>query len=394
MSLSSLLLLQNSQNKTQIFTGFGIGTIGSWYGECVFTTSMTGYTESLTDPSYAGQVLCFAYPLIGNYGTSESWYESGQNSNATMGAVGCVMSNYTQNQFHKDKNQTLEEFLLTNNRAGMWGIDTRKLVQILRDQGNQQCVMVVDTAENIQKLQADLLAEKIDFETFCQTVKNTEEIGFIDWATKMGTKEIFEFELENNKVNDKSKNEVKNKTVAVIDCGIKYNILRELKKRFQKVIVVPPTTSFDVIMSHQPNAILLSNGPGDPRDYGYVIATVQELLKTNLPIMGICLGHQMLSLAVGCDAYKMKFGNRGANQPVQNMLTKKAYLSTQNHGYAIVFDSIPAEYELFFQNLNDQSVEGIIHKTKPIFSVQFHPEACAGPQDTNWLFDQFVGSVK
>ena len=180
----------------------------------------------------------------------------------------------------------------------------------------------------------------------------------------------------------------------MLDCGVKNNIIGELEKRMSQVIIAPANTTASQIMELKPDGVLLSNGPGDPRDYDYIIATVKELLKNNLPIMGICLGHQILSLAIGAKVFKMKFGNRGGNQPVQDLLTQKAYLTSQNHGYAVDPSTIPNEYRIYFENLNDNSVEGIISLNKPIFSVQFHPEACSGPQDTNWLFDEFVGNIR
>ena len=382
--INAILVLQNGQ----IYEGQGFGADGIRYGECVFTTGMTGYTESLTDPSYAGQILCFAAPLIGNVGTSKSWYESEQ-----MYADGVIVSSLSEQGFHSQQDASLPEFLKNNDRGGIQNIDTRRLVKTLRDEGNQLCVLIVGKTrlEMLNAVGFDLngnIDSKI-FDELVQMIDNPQDVGFLDW-----TRKVSRDRYESEKLKVKSENlEVKNKTIVVLDYGVKLNILRELSSRVDNLIVLPADTTCEQIMSYEPDGVLLSNGPGDPRDYQYAVQTVRELLALNIPLMGICLGHQLLSLAIGCQVYKMKFGNRGANQPVQDLTTGLAYLTSQNHGYATKADTIPADYQIFFQNLNDQTVEGIIHKTKPIFSVQFHPEACGGPQDTNWLFDKFINSL-
>jgi carbamoyl-phosphate synthase small subunit len=384
--ITAVLVLQNGQ----IYSGQGFGTESIRYGECVFTTGMTGYSESLTDPSYAGQILCFASPLIGNIGTSHQWYES-----ENMYADGLIVSSLSEQGFHSESNNSLEEFLNQNNRGGIQSIDTRQLVKTLRDEGNQPCVLIVGKSK-ISYLEKEgfHLSRNINSKTFKQLfdfVDNAESILFRDWADSVSKSRFDEgFEYKNEDVNILNKVD---KTIVVLDCGVKLNILRELSKRVSKVVVLKARSKINQIMKYQPDGILLSNGPGDPRDYDYAVQTVKGLLDQKIVIMGICLGHQLLSLAIGCEVYKMKFGNRGANQPVQDLTTGKAYLTSQNHGYATKSDTIPADYQIFFQNLNDHTVEGIIHKTKPIFSVQFHPEACGGPQDTNWLFDKFINSL-
>jgi carbamoyl-phosphate synthase small subunit len=439
--ITAVLVLQNGQ----IYEGQGFGTECIRYGECVFTTGMTGYTESLTDPSYAGQILCFASPLIGNIGTSQSWYESDK-----MYADGVIVSSLSEQGFHSQSDNSLEGFLKNNNRGGIQNIDTRRLVKTLRDEGNQPSILIVGQERiKMLKVVGFDLTKNIDTKVFKELVEmidNPENVGFLDWARRV-SKDRFSSknnptpsgspftsgnlptsalqnvnfnqnvenklplvkglaaqadwgyksdELQNppDRIATQARNDKKlNKTIVVLDCGVKLNILRELAKRVEKLIVLPVDTTCTEIMKYNPAGVLLSNGPGDPRDYDYAVQTVQDLLTQNIPIMGICLGHQLLSLAIGCEVYKMKFGNRGANQPVQDLITNKAYLTSQNHGYATKPDTIPADYQVFFQNLNDQTVEGIIHKTRPIFSVQFHPEACGGPQDTNWLFDKFINSL-
>jgi carbamoyl-phosphate synthase small subunit len=407
---TAVLVLQNGQ----VFHGQGFGQEGIRYGECVFTTAMTGYTESLTDPSYAGQILCFASPLIGNIGTSTKWHESDM-----MYADGVIISSLSQESSHVEQDQSLQGFCLKNNRGGISDVDTRRLVKKLRDEGNQPCILIVGE-ERIKMLRAVAfdLSQNINSKTFKELVEmidNPEDIGFLDWAARV-SKDRFDNMVFKNNLNQIIEGEnshsegwqsqtdgmihmtnkvfkKQNKTIVVLDCGVKLNILRELSKRVNKLIILPADTTCSEIMKHKPDGVLLSNGPGDPRDYVYAIQTVKELLQQNTAIMGICLGHQLLSLAIGCEVYKMKFGNRGANQPVQDLMTNKAYLTSQNHGYATDSATIPKDYQIYFQNLNDQTVEGIIHKTRPIFSVQFHPEACAGPQDTNWLFDKFIESL-
>ncbi len=405
--ISAILVLQNGQ----IYIGQGFGCQGLRYGECVFTSGMTGYTESLTDPSYAGQILCFASPLIGNVATSISWYESEQ-----MYAEGLIVSSLSNQCFHSQQDSSLTDFLKNNSRGGIQNIDTRRLVKTLRDEGNQPCVLIVGK-EKVKMLKAmgfdptNNIDSNVDpkfFGELIQIVDNPEDIGFLDWARKVSKnrfegKEYNSFFLKTIKSGNTKDfaardqptkdNLQKDKTIVVFDCGVKLNILRELSKRVEKLIVVPAYTTCQQILSYKPDGVLLSNGPGDPRDYQYAVKTVQGLLVANIPMMGICLGHQLLSLAIGCQVYKMKFGNRGANQPVQDLTTNKAYLTSQNHGYATQLDTVPTQYQIFFKNLNDQTVEGIIHKNKPIFSVQFHPEACGGPQDTNWLFDKFTNSL-
>jgi carbamoyl-phosphate synthase small subunit len=427
---NAILVLQNGQ----VYHGQGFGKECIRYGECVFTTGMSGYTESLTDPSYAGQILCFASPLIGNIGTSTNWYES-----EGMYADGVIVSSLSEQGFHSQQNESLPEFLIKNDRGGIQGIDTRRLVKTLRDEGNQPCVLIVGQ-ERIQMLRAVAfdLSQNIDTKTFHELIEmidNPEDVGFLEWADRVSKDRNFREKLITNNnikaevgnsplemtgtaglvpathspkrwqsqadgMDNKTDNSTiinkkiseSNKTIVVLDCGIKLNILRELSKRVSKLIVLPATTTCNEIMKYNPDGVLLSNGPGDPRDYDYAVQTIKYLLQKNIPILGICLGHQLLSLAIGCEVYKMKFGNRGANQPVQDMITQKAYLTSQNHGYATDPNTIPKDYQIYFQNLNDQTVEGITHRSKPIFSVQFHPEAHGGPQDTNWLFDKFIES--
>jgi carbamoyl-phosphate synthase small subunit len=380
----ALLVLKNNHS----FVGLGVGVDGASFGECVFTTGMTGYAESLTDPSYAGQILCFSYPLIGNYGISKDWFESEK-----MYANGLIAVNSSRDQFHKDADWDLDGFLERQNKSGILGIDARKLVKILRNEGNQASVLIVEDEDIIDDY-CDKYQNDKDFNFFVNLAKNKSEVSILDWP-KIVTRAKPEIFIWENSELHKASFDPNKKTIVILDCGVKMNIVREMSKKVEQVVVVPADYTAQQILEFNPAGVLLSNGPGDPRDYSYIKNTVSDLIKVEgLAIFGICLGHQMLSLAIGCEVFKMKFGNRGANQPVQDLVTKKAFLTSQNHGYAVAPESIPDDYEVYFENLNDQSIEGIRHKTKPIFSVQFHPEACGGPQDTNWLFDIFVASLK
>lgn len=379
-NLKAALFLKNGH----IFIGDGIGKPSTIYGECVFTTGMTGYNESLTDPSYAGQILCFTYPLIGNYGVSASWSESN-----TMFAEGLIISDLSQKHFHPVGNQSLEDFLVQNNKSGIVGADTRKLTKILRTEGNQNSILIVDSEENIQSIMNRFQAQ--GFDSLLPNIDNPQDIGFLNWPHRVN---INSTDLDlNNAYNPSNQYQKINKKIVIIDCGVKGNIVRELKKRFTEVVILPSSSSFENIIKENPDGILLSNGPGDPRDYNYIVDLAKQILEAKIPLMGICLGHQIISLAIGAKIYKMKFGNRGGNQPVQEQNTLKAYLTSQNHGYATDESSIPSDYKVLFKNLNDGTVEGLESNDHKVFSVQFHPEACSGPQDTNWLFDKFVDLI-
>lgn len=379
----ALLVLKNNHS----FIGRGVGSDGAMFGECVFTTGMTGYAESLTDPSYAGQIICFSYPLIGNYGMSPKWFESSK-----MYASGMTAVNSSRQQFHPGCPITLDSFLETQNKPAILGIDTRKLVKILRNEGNQPSVLVAGDEELIESYYNKYKIDQ-DFDFFVNLCENKNEATLTDWPMLVTRKEPEVYIWQNSSLESSEFDKAK-QTVAILDCGVKMNIIREMARRVEQVVIVPANYTASQILEFNPKGVLLSNGPGDPRDYGYIKQTVQGLVKVEgLAIFGICLGHQMLSLAIGCEVFKMKFGNRGANQPVQDLTSSKAYLTSQNHGYAVEPETIPAEYEIYFKNLNDETIEGIKHKSKPIFSVQFHPEACSGPQDTNFLFDKFVESL-
>lgn len=334
--------------------GFGAESISQ--GELVFNTSMTGYQEALTDPSYAGQILMMTYPLIGNYGINKTDFESEK-----IHVAGFAVRHQSTDFFHRESNKTIHEFLAENNIPGITDIDTRFLVRKIRTVGVMPAVVATYNGEfNPSKLNVDF---------------NYSSINFVE---KVTTKEP--------KVFGKG-----NKKIVLIDYGVKKGIVNELVARDCQVIVVPSFASTDEIKSYEPDGILLSNGPGDPAILVDAHKTIQQLL--DYPIMGICLGHQLLAHAFGGKTFKLKFGHRGANHPVFDKQTEKVAITTQNHGFAVDRENLPDDLSITHTNLNDETVEGMQHIKKPIFSVQYHPEANPGPHDSKYLFDKFVKMI-
>lgn len=339
---AQIILKNNSCYK-----GYFFGKRKSVSGEFVFNTGMVGYVESLTDPSYRGQILVLTYPLIGNYGVPDHLFESEK-----IQVAGLVVSDYSFDYSFFEAKKSLDQWLKEQDIPGVFNIDTRALTKELRSQGT--------------------MPGKILFQN--------QELPFIDQN---------EFDL----VSQVSIKEPKHyprgeKTVLLIDCGVKLSILRNLLKRNLTVIRVP--YDYDVSQVKQRfDGVVISNGPGDPKMCQKTIANIKELLKAQVPVLGICLGNQLLALAAGGDIYKLKFGHRSQNQPCVETKTNQCYITSQNHSFAVK-PNLPEEWQVWFFNLNDQTIEGIRHKTRPFFSVQFHPEANPGPQDTNFIFDEFV----
>jgi carbamoyl-phosphate synthase small subunit len=352
-----------------VYTGRAFGAAGEAAGEVVFNTSMTGYQEVLTDPSYKGQIVCMTYPLIGNYGTTADDQES-----MAVQVEGFVVRELTRVPSNYRSHRDLDTYLRASGVPGIEGIDTRALVRRLRVRGAMKGVLSttdLDDASLVGKARSspgmvgrDLVREVVPERPF------TWDQGFGPLCGHIYPARPAE------------------KHVVALDYGMKWNILRCLTQAGCKVTVLPGTATADEVLRRDPDGVFLSNGPGDPAALGYAVETVKGLIGKK-PIFGICLGHQLLGQAFGGKTFKLKFGHRGANQPVLNRRTGQVEITVQNHGFAVDPTTLPAEVEPTHVNLNDQTLEGMRHKRLPVFSVQYHPEAAAGPHDSAYLFDEF-----
>ncbi len=341
-----------------IFEGTSFGAPGERTGEVVFNTSMMGYQEILTDPSYKGQMVTMTYPLIGNYGVNEEDVESSK-----LHVEGFIVKECSRITSNWRAKQSLEDYLKENDIIGVEGIDTRALTKHIRIAGAMRAI--ISTKDS-------------DGKSLIKKAKASPGLVGRDLVKEVTSKKSYDW------TNDGKYR------VVVIDCGVKYNILRELAKNGCQVRVVPARTNADEILESKPDGLLISNGPGDPAGVPYVVETVRQLLG-KIPVFGICLGQQILGLAFGGKTYKLKFGHHGGNHPVKDLKTGKVVITVQNHGFCVDIDSLSKDdVEITHINLNDQTLEGMRHKKLPIFSVQFHPEASPGPQDANYLFSQFV----
>lgn len=340
-----------------VFSGYSVGASGSSIGEVVFNTSMTGYTEILTDPSYLGQIVTMTYPLIGNYGVNKDDVES-----TKSWVKGFIMREYCEFPSNFRSEMPLDEYLKSENIIGLYGIDTRRLVKIIRESGVMNGIIYTEgsepTLEDMKIVQSYIITDAV------KTVTRTDSKVLISKTAKFN--------------------------VVLFDFGTKYNIEKELVARGCNVTVVNAYTKpADLISKY--DGFMLSNGPGDPSENIEIIENIKELIKSNTPIFGICLGHQLLSLAIDCKTEKLKYGHRGGNHPVKDLEIGRTYITSQNHGFAVVPSSVNEEIAtISHTNLNDDTVEGLIHKNHPVFSVQYHPEACPGPQDNVYLFDKFI----
>ncbi len=337
--------------------GWSFGSETPMAGEVVFNTAMAGYPESITDASYQGQILVLTYPLIGNYGVPGKQRENGMLQFFESDSIhisGLIISDYSFDFSHWNADQSLADWLQEFNIPGIYGIDTRTLTKHLREEGAMLGKIIFD--------------DDIPF-------VNPNLINLVD---QVSTKEIVRYGKGKYKI-------------LLIDCGVKNNIIRCLLRRDTEVIRVPWDTDIDTV---EYDGLFISNGPGDPKQCVATIANIRKAIAGDRPIFGICLGNQLLGLAAGGDTYKLKYGHRSHNQPVLKLGTNKAYITSQNHGFALDDSTLPEGWEPLFRNLNDQTNEGIKHKTKPFFSSQFHPEASSGPTDTEFLFDEFIGTIQ
>ncbi|MFH0740192.1 MAG: glutamine-hydrolyzing carbamoyl-phosphate synthase small subunit [bacterium] len=342
LQIAKIILKNNSCYK-----GYFFSKQKSVSGEMVFNTSMVGYPQAITDPSYRGQILVLTYPLIGNYGVSNQEFESEK-----IQVAGLVISDYSFNYSHFSAVKSLADWLNEQNIPGVFGIDTRALTKELRTEGTMPA-KIISKKDNLDFIDSN----KLDL-VGCVSIKETI-------------------------VYPKGK-----KAVLLLDCGVKLSIIRNLLKRNITVIRVPYNCDVSKI-KEKFSGVVISNGPGDPKMCQATIKTIQQCFKKKIPTLGICLGNQLMALACGGETYKLKFGHRGQNQPCYDVQTKKCFITSQNHSFAVEPD-LPKNWQAWFLNLNDQTIEGIKHKALPFFSVQFHPEANPGPNDTEWIFDDFI----
>ena len=361
------------------FQGFGFGFEGITTGEVCFNTSITGYQEIITDPSYAGQIINFTFPHIGNVGTNIEDNESNE-----IWARGVIFNTDITTPSNYRSMKHLDAWLKKNKIIGIAGIDTRKLTNYIRDNGAPKgsIQFSIKGKHNIESLQ------KLN--------RNWPGLLGLDLASQVSCKKPYKWNSLKtwNKEKGYKKNKNKKYKIVAIDYGIKKNILRCLTDLDCEIKIVPAKTSSNNILAENPDGIILSNGPGDPAATGkYAIPTLKKLINSNLPIFGICLGHQLLALALGAKTSKMHMGHRGANHPVKNLKSKKVEITSQNHGFKVEENSIPNNVKITHLSLFDRSVEGIELKNKPVFSVQYHPEANPGPQDSKYLFEKFINNI-
>ena len=377
-----------------VFEGLHIGADREIISEIVFNTSMAGYLEVLTDPSYAGQAVCMTYPLIGNYGICQEDMESGR-----AWPDGFIVRELSRSFSNFRADYSIQQFLEKNNVPGIAGIDTRALTKRLREKGTMNGMITTD--ENyaldvvLPRLKAYTTGKVVERVTCKEKylIKGSvslNENGALSGSAKFNAAD-YEAGRREHKPSLVRELNGAGKQVALLDFGTKDNIAYSLKARGCDVTVYPAGTPAAELIADKPDGIMLSNGPGDPKECGEIIAEIKKLYDTDIPIFAICLGHQLMALATGADTYKMKYGHRGGNHPVKDLATGRVYISSQNHGYVVDTDKLdPKVATPAFVNVNDGTNEGLNYTGKNIFTVQFHPEACCGPQDSGYLFDRFI----
>ncbi|HBD96545.1 MAG: carbamoyl phosphate synthase small subunit [Spirochaetes bacterium GWF1_31_7] len=343
-----------------IFEGLAFGGGDFVEGEVVFNTGITGYQEVLTDPSYSGQIVVMTYPQIGNYG-----YIEADNESSKVQVRGFVVKEHCDYPNNYRSQGKLTDYLKANNILGIQGIDTRAITKKIRNRGTMRGLITLN---------------KLPDDKLIALAKNIEDISNIDFVLKATTEK--EYTIEGS-----------GKHIALVDFGIKTNIIKHLKSRGHKITVMRADSTAHDVLSRDFDLVLLSNGPGDPKKATYAIDLVKGLIG-KIPVTGICLGHQIIALAMGLDTFKLKFGHRGGNHPVKNLLKDKVTITTQNHGYAVINENIPKEIEVTHLNLNDFTIQGIRCESKKVYCVQFHPEAGPGPEDSSYIFDDFIALAK
>lgn len=381
------VLRANRNNPTAVlvledgtqFTGFGIGAHTTNVGEVCFNTSMTGYQEIMTDPSYAGQIITFTFPHIGNVGTNNKDLES-----IKPAALGIIVRQPVTKPANWRADSSLDDWLMTHNLPGISGIDTRRLTRRIRELGAPRGALCHAPDGNIDTGGLREMAKSWSGLTNMDLAKSVTSPHTISWDE--GT---WHYQSSAHKVTSAKYN------VVAMDFGCKRNILRCLQDAGCAVTVVPADASADTVLALQPDGIFLSNGPGDPAaTASYAGAEIAKLIATNTPVFGICIGHQLMALALGAKTHKMALGHRGANHPVRDLHTGKIEITSQNHGFAVDPDSLPDDVEVTHISLFDQSIEGLRHKTKPAFCVQYHPESSPGPHDSRYLFQRFTNLME
>ncbi len=364
MSKPSVLALEDGR----IFHGFAFGADAVAEGEVVFSTSMTGYQEMCTDPSYHGQILCLTYPIVGNYGVSPRYEQSSR-----PWISGLIVRQHSERPSHYDSAGTLDEYLREHGIPGLFGVDTRALSRHIRSHGSRRGIIVPGSdGSDAGELVARARLVRLPGERF--------GVGEVSAGRR------YTIEPDGSK----------RARVVVIDCGLKSNILRSLAARPVETIVVPYSATAEEVLALEPDGVVTSPGPGDPESAETAIRTVRGVVERDIPFFGICLGNQILGLAVGATTSKLKFGHRGGNHPVKELETGRVYITSQNHSYQVNSESVPEDegWHVSHVNVNDGSVEGLVHETKPAFSVQYHPEGSPGPEENGYLFDRFVRMVE